>query len=279
MRSRAFLRAEATATGTRLVHLRSAPPLSLRPTPHAVVLVGSAAGPVGGDDLHLIVELGDHAQVTLTTVAASVALPGRNSAPSRLRVTARLGRAAGLRWIPGPLVAAAGSDHHTFADVDLAESAWLEWRDELILGRYGEAPGSCRTQMRVDYAGHPLTRHELHTDLPAAHGPAGLNHAQAAGSLLLVDDGLADAETDAFAPNAALLPLDGPGAFVNALASDAVELRSLLDHGRARHVPAVGAARDRHSNAGSVEPNSSSGRSGRHGNARAPAVPSTISPS
>lgn len=262
MRSHAFLRAEATATGTRLVDLRSAPPLSLRPTPHGVVLVGSAAGPVGGDDLHLTVELGDHAQVTLTTVAASVALPGRNSAPSRLRVTARLGRAAGLSWTPGPLVAAAGSDHHTTVEVDLAESAWLEWRDELILGRHDEAPGSCRTRMRVDYAGRPLSRHELHTDLPGAHGPAGLNSAQAVGSLLLVHDDLAHTEADVFAPNAALLPLDGPGAFVNALASDAVELRSLLEHGRACLARPPRAGRASHSSAGSTQTGSSPGAAG-----------------
>lgn len=236
MKARAYLRAEAGVDGTRLTALRSAPPLSLRPTPSSLVLVGSAAGPLGGDDLHLELDIDDHAELTITTVAANLALPGSDGGPSRARVIARVGRGATLRWLPHPLIAATGCDHHLTAAIDLADDAHLEWRDELVLGRHAEPAGTCRTRLHADRGGTPLLRHELHTGLPDAHGPAGLAGARAVGNILLAGDheatgppaGVADSDE----PRAAVLPLDGAGVLITAVADSAGELCRRLNAAR-----------------------------------------------
>lgn len=45
--------AERVGERTRCTTLRSAPPISLRPTPDALYLASSGAGPIGGDDHRL----------------------------------------------------------------------------------------------------------------------------------------------------------------------------------------------------------------------------------
>ncbi|RZU48987.1 UreD urease accessory protein [Krasilnikovia cinnamomea] len=82
MRAAARIVAEADGRGgTRLSVLRGEPPLLLRRTgaaggPATVHLVGGAAGPLGGDDLRLDVEVGPGAWLEVRSVAATLALPG-----------------------------------------------------------------------------------------------------------------------------------------------------------------------------------------------------------
>ena len=76
--------------------------------------------------------------------------------------------------------------------VTLAAGASLMLRDELLLGRHGEAGGAARTVLRVDHAGRPLLRQSLAvsgTD-PASLGPAVLAGHRAVGSLLLAASGV-----------------------------------------------------------------------------------------
>lgn len=232
MIGRARLRAEADGRGgTRLSVLRSEPPLSLRPTPDAVYLVGSAAGPLGGDDVTLCVEVGEGAALTVRTVAASLALPGCGGRLSRVAVTARVAAGASLRWLPEPVVAAAGCDHRMESDVSLADGAALVWREELILGRAGEQPGACQSSLRVDVGRQPLLRHELHVGADRWSGPAVLGGARAVGTVVLGGPSHAGAIGRVLGPRAAVLPLEGPGTLVSALADDAPALRALLDAG------------------------------------------------
>lgn len=232
MIGRAHLRAEADGRGaTRLSVLRSAPPLSLRPTPDGVYLLGSAAGPLGGDDVELCVEVGEGAELTVRTVAASLALPGRGRRPSRVAVTAHVGVAASLRWLPEPVVAADGCDHVMEADVTLAERATLVWREELVLGRAGERPGACRSSVRVDVSDRPLLRHGLDVGADGWAGPAVLGGARAVGSVVLAGPLHLGGAARVLGPRAAVLPLEGPGTLVSAFADDAPALRALLDAG------------------------------------------------
>ena len=53
MRAHASARAARVGAETRLVELRSDPPLVLRATPAGLHLVGGAGGPLGGDELAL----------------------------------------------------------------------------------------------------------------------------------------------------------------------------------------------------------------------------------
>jgi len=223
--------AEADAAGvTRLPVLRSQVPLVLRRTPDAVYVVGGAAGPIGGDLLDLRISVLAGAFLRVRTAAASIALPGPDGLESVLTVTVVVGAGACLEYLPEPVVVSAGARHATIFLVTLAEGASLLLRDELLLGRHGEAGGAARSVLRVDYDGRPLLRQALEvsgTDAVSL-GPAMLAGHRAVGNLLRVGpamstDGVACADT-----TVAVMPLAGPGVLVTALADDAVTLRKRL---------------------------------------------------
>jgi urease accessory protein len=253
VKARAELVAEAAPGGTvRLPVLRSQAPLILRRTADAVYLASGAAGPLGGDTLELRIEVRAGATLRLRTVAAAVALPGRYGQESRLTVTATVGAGACLEYLPEPTVAADGARHRTDVSVQLAAAASLVVRDEVLLGRYGERGGACRTRLAVDRAGRPLLRHELDisgTDR-ADLGPAVLAGHRAAGTLLTVDpdeagvpgeaDGVgAFSVQDGMEPWVAVMPLAGPAVLVTALAHDTRTLRRRLESGRAPRIPVL----------------------------------------
>ena len=233
MKARARVVAESDGRGgTRLAVLRSEAPLVLRVTPGAVYLVGGAGGPLGGDDVSLDIEVGPGARLTIHTAAASVALPG--PAPSRMRVRATVAAGGELRWLPEPLVAARRCVHHMQATVVLDGDARLLWREEVILGRHREPPGSVVTRSCVDLDGDPLLRHELALgpEHPRSTSAAVCGGARAVGSVLLVGDtGAAAAGPVLLGLTAAVLPLAGGGVQVVALAGGASELRGRLDAG------------------------------------------------
>ena len=241
----ASIQAVAGAGGrTRLPVLASQVPLVLRRTPEAVYLVGGAAGPLGGDSLSLSVTVGVGASLRVRTAAAAIALPGLDGLESVLRLSISIAAGGRLEYLPEPLVVTEAARHVTLVSVTLAPGASLVLRDELLLGRHGEAGGSARTDLRVSYAGRPLLRHCLSvsgTD-PASLGPAVLAGCRAVGTLLLVNEsraGPAGAEEQGLAaagraagrgvPEVAVMPLaGGPGVLVTALARDAVRLRQHL---------------------------------------------------
>jgi urease accessory protein len=245
----------------RLPVLSSQVPLVLRRTPDAVYVVGGAAGPIGGDELALRISVGAGAFLRVRTAAASIALPGPDGLESVLRVTVDVATGGRLEYLPEPVVVSAGARHATIIRVTLAEGASLLLRDEVLLGRHGEAGGASRTELRVSYAGRPLLRQSLEvsgTDT-ADLGPAVLAGHRGAGTLLHVDPALdsrpigasnppaavADQTTVASAaaaawaagvagqPTVAVMRLAGPAILVTALANDAVTLRRRLSAGRA----------------------------------------------
>jgi urease accessory protein len=180
--------AAGAAGGSRCRVLRSAPPLTFRETSAGLTWIGSAAGPVGGDDLELSLGLEPGTSLAVGSVAASLVHPGPGGETSMTRIAATVGSRARLRWSPHPTVLVRGCDHSTLVEVDLAEDAALVWRDEVVLGRHGEPSGSLRQRVTVDRGRRPLLRSELRLGprWPGANGPAGAAGARAIGSVLLV---------------------------------------------------------------------------------------------
>jgi urease accessory protein len=179
--------ARIRASGARL-DLRSEPPLTLRRADSAVYIVGSAAGPLGGDDLHLDVEVTRGASLTVRSAAAAVHHPDPTGSSSRLVVDVNVGAGCHLDWQPEPSVFICGCDHRSLVRIHLSTTATMVWRDELVLGRHGELPGSVRSRLVVDRAGRPLLRNEtvLGPRWPDASGPAGTDGGRTVGSLLVV---------------------------------------------------------------------------------------------
>jgi urease accessory protein len=227
-RSRAAVVASRDPGGrTRLTRLRSDGPLALRESGGAVYLVGAGAGPLGGDDLSLTIEVGPGACLDVRSAAASLVLPGRGA--SRLVVRAEVGAGGRLVFAPEPSIAAAGCDHRASASVVLDEGAELLWREEIVLGRHGERPGRYVSRFDVTSCGLPLLRHELRVDEDAPSA-AVLGSARAVGTVLLAGKDLT-AEPYA-AAGLSVLPLARAGVLVTALADDTVRLRDLLERGR-----------------------------------------------
>jgi urease accessory protein len=221
--------------GTRLTRLRGETPLLLRQTGTdaagvTVHLVGGAAAPLGGDQLRLDIDVGNGAQLCLRTVAASIALPARSGAPSRVVVTATIATGGSLHWFPEQTVAAAGCHHVAVAEVEVAEGASLLWRDELICGRYNEDPGDATITTAVRYAGRPLLRQTLSVGPKADgwNGPAVLGAAKATGSLLQVQPDAPPRRPTLIGPSAVLTQLTGPATLITATANDANILRAYL---------------------------------------------------
>jgi urease accessory protein len=223
--------------GTRLAVLRGESPLLVRRTgPRApggevtVHLVGGAAGPLRGDDLRLEIEVGPAAQLEIRSVAAQLALPGRPGLPpSRLSVHATVAENASLRWLPEPLIAAAGCDHQTLTHVEVAEGGSLLWREDLVCGRHAEQSGAVRADVTIRYARSTLYRHELTVGpaSPAWSSAAILGGGRAIGALILAGPNL---PSPALLPgDAALMPLAGPGLLATAVGKDIRPVRAALD--------------------------------------------------
>jgi urease accessory protein len=225
MRARATIVAEADGRGgTRLAVLRGESPLLLRRTgPRTgggvvtVHLVGGAAGPGAGLDVR--------------SVAASIALPGRpGAASSCLEIHATVAEGAALRWLPEPLIAAAGCLHRTVTTLEVAAGGEVLWRDDLVCGRHGEASGDVRTDITIRYAGTTLYRHELAVgpSAPGWSGAAILGSCHAAvGSAVFVGGELPAASLPG--GDAAVMPLAGPGMLATAVGADIRQVRAALD--------------------------------------------------
>lgn len=240
MRARAALAAELIGGRTVATTLRSAPPVTLRRTgatagagaPLAVHLVGSAAGPVGGDDLALEVTVGAGAALDVRSVAAALAYPGPSGRSSHLGVTAAAGAGAGLAWRPEPTVLVRGCDHRTSTRIAVAPDATLVWQEVVVLGRHAEPGGSLFQRLRVDVGGRPVLRNDLAVGplWPASQGPAGVGDARAVGTAVLVNVAPADdVPTGSPAVRGATLALGGGAWLVSVLSTSAEAVTTALD--------------------------------------------------
>jgi urease accessory protein len=142
--------------GGVLRHVASAPPLTLRRVfcedGVGLCLVGTAAGPLAGDELCL--DLNIDGDATLVAAGATIAQGGA----STLRTSVEVGASAGLRADPGPLVVCAGAHVDVDLHITLAATATIEWREMLVLGRANEPPGTATLTWHVTRDGTPLLR-------------------------------------------------------------------------------------------------------------------------
>lgn len=234
----------------RIVRLRSDPPLVLRPSldlahalptgwaariglPVHVSLVAGAAGPIGGDRLRLDIDVGPGAALAVSAVAATVALPGPHGEMSCSQVNITVAAHGTLVWTPGALIAASGCHHESITTIHLEPHARLLLREELILGRHAEVPGTLRQRLRVTLGGRAIHDQDLLVgpEAPGWSGPAVTGGRRALGTILVVgDDDHANAiEAAHVGDGVACLALGGSGQLITAIADDAPTLRRRLD--------------------------------------------------
>jgi urease accessory protein len=196
-----------------------------------VSVAAGAAGPVGGDQLTLDIDVGPGSALVLTDISPTLLLPGPHGRPSRSTTRVKVKDGATLVWLPEPLIAAANCNHFNDIRVELASTARLLIREELILGRCGEEPGSIQQRLQVRRGGQPLYHQNLHVgpDAPGWNSAAVTATHRAVGSLLVVNPGQAwPINGLLLTDTAALLPLSGPAVLITALADDSLDLRKAL---------------------------------------------------
>ncbi|MET9348002.1 urease accessory protein UreD [Streptomyces termitum] len=235
----ATARITAGADGSLPV-LESDGPFALRRTRSAVpgwtrvTVVGAMSAPLGGDRLAIETEVRDGARLLVDAAAATLALPGRTTGPAAYALRLRVGADAVLRWLPEQLVSVHGSVLRARTTVELDPAARLVLREEQVLGRHGEPPGTLFSRLTVRRAGRPLLDQELACGPGAPGGWDGgavLGGHRTTGQLLVVDPRFDTAPVPVrlLGDHAVVTPLAGPAALVTAVAPDALALRRTLD--------------------------------------------------
>jgi urease accessory protein len=143
----------------RIEEMVSQPPLTFRETTDGVMIVNTAAGPLGGDRLHLRATVKDGAELKLGGVAASMALPGApGTGFSQSNILITLGDAAKLIWLPQPIIMADGSHHRQMITINAQPSSQFIYGDAFQFGRHKEETGRIEQHVAVNIDGVPVLR-------------------------------------------------------------------------------------------------------------------------
>jgi urease accessory protein len=205
----------------------------------ALCLVGSAAGPLPGDDLTLRLELLDGASATLQATGAAIA-QGRPGGPAGvLRIQAVLGRNATLRADPGPLIVRPGGRVDASVAIDLGPGARVDWRELIVLGGSSgriqdsgpspHVPPAATLRWDVTRAGAPLLRQVIDlTDPEGLAWPGMLAGRRVLASALLAGRGIS-ARTIVAAPAAVAQRLAEDAVLITVLADDAAAAQREVD--------------------------------------------------
>ncbi|MEU1547694.1 urease accessory protein UreD [Nocardia sp. NPDC005745] len=136
--------------------------LSARRTgPRTVHLIGTAATPLGGDELDIAIVVAPGAELVVRSVAATLALPGAATLLSSGRWHLEVGSGGALDFDPEPMIVAGGARHHTVTTIRLASGARLRMRERVQVGRAGEDGGEWQGDLIADVDDVPLLRHRL----------------------------------------------------------------------------------------------------------------------
>ncbi|MEU0937993.1 urease accessory protein UreD [Embleya sp. NPDC005971] len=232
MKATAVVRAELRRGRTVPTELRGQVPLLPRVVSVPgdiveVVFVGGAAGPIGGDDLAVRVEVGPGARLRVRTAAAAVILIG-DGTPARQRVDLVIGAGGLLEWLPEPVVVAARAAFHARVRAELDSDARLFAQETLVLGRADEPCGDALSRWDVVVAGRPVLRQQSEYG-PAAHpgwrGPAGTAGGTVVATRLTLP---APPDRPPSAPGRAVCDLAGGGRLVTVTARDTIGARRVL---------------------------------------------------
>ncbi|WP_072801746.1 urease accessory protein UreD [Rhodococcoides yunnanense] len=158
------MRTELTieASADRSPRIRSVGGLSGRLTgPDTVHMIGTAATPLGGDEMSIRIVVGAGARLTVRSVAASVALPGGAEVESSAEWLFVVDEGGVLVFDPEPMIVAGNAVHRTLTDIAFAADATVDYRERVQIGRAGEHAGRWHGTMRTDIGGVPHLRHRV----------------------------------------------------------------------------------------------------------------------
>jgi urease accessory protein len=194
-------------------------------------LVGTAAGPLAGDDLSIGLELRAGARATLRATGASLAQGRGHRVGATLSIRADLAEGTDLVADPGALVVCQGSRVDVRLDLVLGAGAAVDWRELIVLGRTGEPPGQATLRWDVTRLGRPVLRQFVDLTLGLTAGRRVLACALIAGPALAP-------RTVVASPVAVAQRVDDQTLLVTVLDDDAARATRQLDDLCARVTPA-----------------------------------------
>ena len=123
----------------------------------------AAAGMVllGGDDVHIEIDVGPKCTLEIEDVGGTVAYPG---ARSSWLLGARIGAGGTLLWHGLPFVVTDGAHVVRRGSLMLESGAAAVIRETLVLGRHGERGGRLVSALKVVDAGGPILVERLEAD-------------------------------------------------------------------------------------------------------------------
>jgi urease accessory protein len=220
--------------GGVLGELTCAPPLTLRQV-HSDVrdrcelrLVGTAAGPLAGDNLSISLQLRAGARATLRATGASLA-QGRGGGRAALSIRADLAEGSDLLADPGALIVCRGSRVDVRVELALGAGAAVEWRELIVLGRTEEPPGQATLHWDVTRAGRPVLRQSADLADPALTGWAGLTAHRRVLACALIADPAGTPHTVVASPTAVAQRMAGQALLVSVLSDDVLAATQELD--------------------------------------------------
>lgn len=226
---------EIVATAGRGVRHRATGGLAVRVTaPGHAQLIGTAATPLGGDEIVVRVTVEPGAYLHLGSVAAAIALPAHDRADSRARWEITVGAGGRLRVDPQPTIVAGGAFHTSDIVVDLDPAATLDLHEHVQIGRASSSGDPDRNRrdragrwtggLRVEVGGELLLAHRVALGDRTPAATAG--HRAMSSVFRHPDDSPEDVHPTAFA---ARLRLAGAATLTSALGTSVAGTRRLAD--------------------------------------------------
>ncbi|MGX7681420.1 urease accessory protein UreD [Jatrophihabitans sp. DSM 45814] len=211
------------------------PPLTVRqvrvddPTVCGICLVGSAAGPLAGDDVEFELTVANHGRANVVAAGASIAQGRSGGSPARLRTQVSVGDFAELDATPAPVIVSDGSFVRIELDFQLAATAKVRWRELLVLGRSGERSGAALLSWKVDRGGAPLLRQRIDLSERWRFEWPGMLSGQRVLATALVTGPDVEAQTVILDSTAVAQQVDEHTALLTVLASSATDAEFRLD--------------------------------------------------
>ncbi|GAB6900624.1 urease accessory protein UreD [Kineosporia succinea] len=219
MRSRLEIVAELRGGRTVVRAIRGGGHFAGRQTePGTVHLVGTAAGPLGGDHAVVDVHVHEGARLSVRSAGATIIQPGRLQPDSVVELNLHVHDGAYLDLATEPTVVCHGAHHENRTTIGLSGSGQARVVEQVLLGRAYEPPGVWAGRTVVTRDGSPLLRHTLRSSLVAVGGVRVI-------STLVSTEG---SYTPATTGDASALPLAGGGLLVTATGSDLLPVEADL---------------------------------------------------
>jgi urease accessory protein len=171
MRSRLEIVAEYRSGRTVVSRISGGGHFAARRTGDGEVhLVGTAAGPLGGDEATIMVRVAAGACLRVRSAGATIIQPGLHAPGSRLTLDLRVADGAKLDFAPQPTVVCHSAEHLAMTSAQISGEGRLRLVEHVVLGRANEPGGHWVGRLTVQLDDRPVVRHTLRSSLLAPSG-------------------------------------------------------------------------------------------------------------